>query len=418
MSDLPFAKHTQLILKKLPYWFKMKKDSKNSLGSRYLNIIGLDLDDARWTIDYAYRQCYINTIDDTQIDFCYKSVIAMPFKLKDIDMVFGNSIGLYKAPSLKHFFGVGLHDLIDEPLNSFETYYADEERNIIYVRQKFNVDALHQNGYIIIQFKDGTRKQFSLTPHHVWNYMDELGALVSCPRIPQEPNVEYKKRIEDVFINHANASRDGLINGIGRELALRRNLEWKDPYRDLELEDSMIVLNSIKLNGEFIDQDRVFISAQETIILKAYEPDTAPHKVDVTYIHGLEMHELNNIKEAPEGWNDFFKFDIMDPPKERMRFVGRREIDTVLFNELFTVEEKPKPRLREYIDIVNTESPIFWDYFRWNEHYWDQNEQEISGTAFIPNLYDASVQGFQKWSHSNKDQWKRVINRKTFKEHV
>jgi hypothetical protein len=108
----------------------------------------------------------------------------------------------------------------------------------------------------------------------------------------------------------------------------------------------------------------------------------------------------------------------MDPPKERMRFVGRRDIDTVLFNELFTVEEKPKPRLREYIDIVNTESPIFWDYFRWNEHYWDQNEQDISGTAFIPNLYDASVQGFQKWSHDNKDQWKRVINRKTFKEHV
>ena len=417
MSDLPFAKYTALMLRKLPYWFKMRKHSKDSLGARYLNIIGLDLDYARYTIGYAYQQCYIGTIDDTQIDFCYKSIIPMPFKLKDIDMVFGNGIGLYRANTLKHFFGIGMHDITDEPLNSFETYYADTERNIIYVRQAFNVDNYNPNGKIRIQFKDGTRKEFSLTEHHVWNYMDELGALVSCPRLPQEPNVEYKKRIEDVFINYSNASRDGLINGIGRELALRRNLEWKDPYRDLELEDSMVVLNSIKINGEYISQDRVFISAQETVIIKAYDEGEAPDSVLVTYVHGLEMHELSNIKEIPESCKDYFKFDVRDAISERMKFVGRRDIDTVLFNELFTVEEKPKQRLRDYIQIVNTESPIFWDYFRWNEHYWDQNEQDISGTAFIPNLYDGSINGFKEWTHDNKDKWRRIINRKEFEKY-
>ena len=40
-----------------------------------------------------------------------------------------------------------------------------------------------------------------LIPHHVWNFFDELGALVSCPRLWQEPNIEYKNigTIKDDF---------------------------------------------------------------------------------------------------------------------------------------------------------------------------------------------------------------------------
>lgn len=397
MSDLLYANATTELLRKLPYWFKARKNSKDSLGARYLNIIGLDLDDARYVIDYAYKQCYIDTVDLTQIDFCYKVIVPMPFKLTDLKSVFANNIGLYKAKTLKEFFGVGLHDIQDEPLHTFELYYADEERNILYVRQAFNADAINTNGKITIEFKDGTKQTRPLVPHHVWNYLDELGALVSCPRIPLEPNVEYKKRIQDVFTNYAGASKHGLINGIGRELALRRNLEWVNPYKDLELDDSMIVLNSIKLNGEFIDENRVYITGSETVLLKAYDKDTAPDKVLVTYVHGLEMHEFNNVKEIPDYQNDLYKFTVENPPAKRMRFVGRRDIDTVLYNQLFTIEEKPKKRLREYINIVNTESPIFWDYFHWNEHYWDQNEAETSGVGYIPNLYDGSVKGFKGW---------------------
>ena len=374
MADLRFAKHTAAILDALPYWFKIRKQSEDSIGARFLNVAGLELDDARYVLEYAYQQCYIDTADITQVDFCYKTIVPMPLKVSNLETVFANRTGLIKATSIKQFFGID-QNMRNSGMHSFEFYYVDEKRNIIYVRQKFNADAVHDNGKITLNFKDGTSYVRELIPHPVWNFFDELGALVSCPRLFEEPNVEYKKRILDVFENKANATRDGLINGIGRELATRRNLVWATPGNDLELEDAMIVLNSIKINGEPVDPKQVFLTAAGTVLIKAHltQADLLQCNgiVNVTYVYGLEMHQLHN-----------------------------RE-DIKLYNELFTVEGKAKNTLKRYIEILNSESPIFWDNFHWNEHYWDQNEETVSGLGLIPHLYDASYLGFRGWKSRN-----------------
>ena len=366
MGDLIFARHTNAILNALPYWFKIRKESKDSIGARFLNICGLELDDARYIIDYAYKQCYIGKCDIRQVDFCYKAIIPMPLKLSEVTSVYANSVGLWKAKTVKEFFGIDINGIRDKSLHSFESYFADEKRNIIYVRQKFNADAINDNGKIKLVFKD---KEYTirLIPHQVWNFFDELGALVSCPRLPEEPNFEYKKRIMDVFTNPAGASMPGLINGIGRELALRRTIQWDNPLHDLELEDSMVVLNSITVNGAIIDKKRVFLTESGTVLIKAFEEKPDAKKIIVSYVHGLEMHQL---------WN---------------------RNDVKLYNELFTIEGKPKTKLMQYIDILNSESPVFWDDFHWNEHYWDQNESNVSGYGHIPNLYDGSINGFKKY---------------------
>lgn len=365
MADLTFARHTNAILNALPHWFKIRKESGDSIGARFLNICGLELDDARYVIDYAYRQCYIETADITQVDFCYKSIIPMPLKVKELTAVYANNIGLKRAKSIKEFFGID-QNIENHYMHSFECYYLDEKRNIIYVRQKFNADAIHDNGKIKLIFGD-TEYIRGLIPHQIWNFFDELGALVSCPRLPEEPNVEYKERIMDVFKNHAGASRPGLINGIGRELATRRNIHWKNTTRDLELEDAMIVLNSITIDGEPVDQSRVFLSAAGTVIIKTFKDKAIRKNCIVSYVYGLEMHQLHNRD------------------------------DIKLYNELFTVEGKPKTKLRQYIEILNSESPIFWDHFHWNEHYWDQNEANVSGVGYIPHLYDGSIKGFKNY---------------------
>ena len=363
MADLTFARHTNAILNALPHWFKIRKESQDSIGARFLNICGLELDDARYVIDYAYRQCYIETADIAQVDFCYKTIVPMPLKVSELQSVFANNTGLIKANSIKQFFGID-QNIGNHQLHSFEFYYADEKRNILYVRQKFNADAVHDNGKIRLVFKDGSEYTRALVPHQVWNFFDELGALVSCPRLPEEPNIEYKKRIMDVFTNKAGASKHGLINGIGRELDIRRNLIWTNPTRDLELEDAMIVLNSITVDGEPIDLSRVFLTAAGTVLLKASDHTKPQH---VSYVYGLEMHQLHNHD------------------------------DIKLYNELFTVEGRPKSKLKQYIDILNSESPIFWDHFHWNEHYWDQNESNVSGVGYIPHLYDGSIRGFKNY---------------------
>lgn len=366
MADLTFARYTNLILNMLPYWFQIRKHSKDSIGARFLNICGLELDDLRYVIDYAYEQCYIGSIDIAQVDFCYKTVVPMPLKTSELKGVFANSAGLTRTDSIKEFFGIDQNGIRDKNLHSFEFYYVDEKRNIVYVRKKFNADAIHDDGKIRLIFKDGTECTRRLIPHHVWNFFDELGALVSCPRIFGEPNFEYKKRIMDVFINPAGASKPGLINGIGRELATRRVIHWHNPSRDLELEDAMIVLNSINIDKQPVDPKRIFITEAGTVLIKAFEEDPPKH-CHVSYVYGLEMHQL---------WN-----------KE----------DIKLQNELFTVEGRAKEKLRQYINILNSESPIFWDHFHWNEHYWDQNEPNVSGVGYIPHLYDGSIKGFKSY---------------------
>ena len=366
MADLIFARHTNAILDALPYWFKIRKESQDSIGARFLNVCGLELDDARYVIDYAYQQCYIETADIAQVDFCYKTIVPMPLKVSELQSVYANNTGLIKADSIKQFFGID-QNINNKQLHSLEFYYIDEKRNILYVRQKFNADAINSNGKIRLTFQDGTEYTRTLIPHQVWNFFDEIGALVSCPRLLEEPNVEDKKRIMDVFTNKANASRPGLINGIGRELAIRRNLIWNNTERDLELEDAMIVLNSITVDGEPIDPSRVFLTAAGTVLLKAFKDKMIRKNCKVSYVYGLEMHQLHN-----------------------------RE-DIKLYNELFTVEGKAKAKLKQYIDILNSESPIFWDHFHWNEHYWDQNESNVSGVGYIPHLYDGSIKGFKNY---------------------
>ena len=100
MADLTFARHTNAILNALPHWFKIRKESQDSIGARFLNVCGLELDDARYVIDYAYRQCYIDTADIAQVDFCYKTIVPMPLKVSDLSAVFANNTGLIRAKNI------------------------------------------------------------------------------------------------------------------------------------------------------------------------------------------------------------------------------------------------------------------------------------------------------------------------------
>ena len=100
---------------------------------------------------------------------------------------------------------------------------------------------------------------------------------------------------------------------------------------------------------------------------KAFNDNKPHNNFIVSYRYGLEMHQLYNRN------------------------------DIKLYNELFTIEGKPKTKLKQYINILNSESPIFWDNFHWNEHYWNQNEADVSGVGYIPNLYDGSIRGFKNY---------------------
>jgi hypothetical protein len=58
------------------------------------------------------------------------------------------------------------------------------------------------------------------TPKPVFNELDYHGSILGLQRLPEEKNALYKKRLLDVYVNKANASYTGLINGITRELGI------------------------------------------------------------------------------------------------------------------------------------------------------------------------------------------------------
>jgi hypothetical protein len=62
----------------------------------------------------------------------------------------------------------------------------------------------------------------TLTPtsYHVFNEFDNFGLLIGLPRIEDETNAEYKKRLLDVFVHRSDSTYLGLIFGITRELGL------------------------------------------------------------------------------------------------------------------------------------------------------------------------------------------------------
>jgi len=75
------------------------------------------------------------------------------------------------------------------------------------------------------------------------NQFDEFGSLVSLERLQDETNWEYRRRIQDVMVNLANASYRGMVNGITRELGL-------------SLYDSLIINPKINMNtGRFLAPD-------------------------------------------------------------------------------------------------------------------------------------------------------------------
>jgi len=58
------------------------------------------------------------------------------------------------------------------------------------------------------------------TTKTVWNQFDEHGLLCGVSRLTGESNWSYRRRIVDAFVNMANSSYRGLVNGITRDLGL------------------------------------------------------------------------------------------------------------------------------------------------------------------------------------------------------
>lgn len=374
MSRSKFAKYTEKIRSMLPYWFEMKKQPNDSLGLQFLNFFGLQLDDVNKMLGYAYKQTKIDTIDESFIDIVYKTILPTYFNTDNLVGVSTSSTSLKRTEKLYDFFGLSVNYDLDEPIHQPDYFFVDKDRKIIYVREDYDKMSDMPYGKIDILMKDGSKINMALTLHHVWNFFDEFGALLSCPRLFGENNYSYKERILDVFINPASSTKVGLINGTARELGLREHKTWLSPgTEDFIIKDKMVIANLIKVDGKIIDITDMYTDIHGYLVINKRLNETRTN-FDVSYIKGVEMRALTDHS------------------------------DNKFSNETYKANGLLTDLMLTYVRKIKQDSSIIWGDFKYNEGMWvkDDAEFEDHAFAFIPATFDSNIKGFARFGFFNK----------------
>lgn len=229
---------TKNMMSKFPSWMKLAKDP-DSIGAQFLDVFGLTFYDIKKELDDTVSNFYINTANTEMIDFLYRIPLAQETVLdhKDIDVVTihekdGYERMVYSSKNLRDFY----HK--DSALPKF---YTDRESGYLYLRVNF--EEIEDINYPFESVSLNEAKHFELEIHHVWNAFDEFGLLLGLKRLAGERNEAFKNRILNVFKKPGNSTKQGLRNGIARELGLSNDL-IKTKTLDTE-----------NVNTEFIKRD-------------------------------------------------------------------------------------------------------------------------------------------------------------------
>lgn len=204
----PLYNETRNILDLFPKWMALREaDNVNhstpalatpiSLGGKVINAVaGEWLDDINQHLTYLELQHYIETLDMNQKAWAYK-VSRTPDRIYS---VVGDGLRVGQAVDQKELL---------EALDDEDVYWWDQDSDTLYLTKAYT--TLTINGVAYLQ-----------EPHHIWNYLDEIGLLVDLRRLTLEGNESYRHRILDVYQN---------LPGVGNEafkLAVRRELNmWK-----------------------------------------------------------------------------------------------------------------------------------------------------------------------------------------------
>lgn len=119
----------------------------------------------------------------------------------------------------------------------------------------------------------------TVTPveHKVFNELDSQGTLLGLPRLSEEKNPVYKRRLLDVFVNRADSTQRGLINGITRELGL-------------SIQDVMQIDNVVDGDGNTVLTMPAVVFDETKCILYS------------DFANAIILSTIDRFEESDEGW--------------------------------------------------------------------------------------------------------------------
>ncbi|MEK1829019.1 hypothetical protein AAAC51_07670 [Priestia megaterium] len=210
-------KHTTSMMSMLPQWMKMAKDP-SSVGANFLNTFGVELSEMERYIEQAWENMYIGTANLKTADFCYKIPLALRdvVDIADLNLhirlvIKGVRTDCMPVDTLRLFFE-----------NDENCYMIDTAEGFVYikVRDYYMKDNIFKP-FDAIEVGETLHYEYML--HPIWNVFDEFGMLLGLYRLPGERNETFKNRILDIFKNPGGANKQGLINGISRELGISKD---------------------------------------------------------------------------------------------------------------------------------------------------------------------------------------------------
>ena len=368
-----FANYTNIIISQLPTWSKMRRNPLDSIGAHFLNVTGLEIDDMEFILNYAYEQANINTADIEQADIVYKTSLPKEILESDLVRIIADDNLLSPSASLEEFLTSTTISKLTPEINYKNKYIIDYDDLVLYVKKPYSANTTYPNGYVSISLTRGLEEEpysvfeAKLELHHVWNFFDEFGMLFNTPRLYGEPNSEFKVRILDVFKNKSNSTRQGLSNGIARELGIRKYGVWSDTSVDFVIKDPMVMVNMIKVNDLIVPTTNIYFTSDNHIVIKKFSDDILDG-AEVTYISGLEMHTFNNRND-----NSFVQ-------------------------QLYNVDDTATDLFKHYVETIKNKIPVEWGQFKWNEGYWDIADEEMSGFGVLPTILDGNITGFKNYT--------------------
>lgn len=373
MKAKQFAKYTDMIISKLPSWSKVRRNPLDSIGAHFLNVIGLELDDVEFILNYAYEQTHIGSADLNQADIVYKTNLPKDMLESDQVRVLADDNILTPSSSLEEFLLSTVISDLNPEIDYRNKYIIDYEDKIMYVKKPYNADSTYKYGYVTISLTRGLEDDpyklwdSFLSLHHIWNFFDEFGMLLNTPRLFGEKNIDYKVRILDVFKNKSNATKEGLLNGIARELGIRKIAIWEDVSKDFLIKDSMVTVNMIKVNDMIVPTEYIYFTSDNHIVIKNFSTQLMDN-AEVTYVSGLEMHTFHNRD------------------------------DNTFIQQLYNVDDTATDLFKQYVSTIKNKVPVEWGQFKWNEGYWDIADENMSGFGFLPSILDGKITGFRNYT--------------------
>lgn len=292
-----------------------------------------------------------------------------------------------------------------------------EEKLLVRAVNKKGVKSAYKVLVININTTDQTRNDF-------FNLTDRYGYMVDLERIPNENNVDFKRRILDVYKHRGGTEYDGLLNAVIRELdidyddrgvVLKPSSDFIKDYPDnvleLEIDSEAIYVYSdlfyVKHEMHYID------SFDWTIKLKK---SVASSTIKVESPLGNEVPNKNWRAYEDKLW--FKNDDLLDQPiyisyaySETLPKKGKKVLDVFNFlNELsisdvslFSVQTGTTINTGSNVDYISkvARTPVE------NSLFFDSARERVTGLALkwancnIEELFDEKYQKQYLNKHNN-----------------